>query len=366
MTPRNRFHSLCPYFAMFPEMFVETWINRLTKRGQVVLDPFCGRGTTPFQSLLMGRRTIACDVNPVAFCITRAKTSGVTAAAVRRRITQLESEFTASDWNGVLRRQNEFFRLAFSAGTLRQLLFLRSRLAWSQKATDCMVAALTLGSLHGESQKSTSYLSNQMPRTISTKPGYSVRFWRAHGYKPPRRDLFQLLRDMVAFRFQSDLPGGDAIVLNDDMRQLPSHLLRDNKRPKHVITSPPYFDVTNFEEDQWLRLWFLGGPAYPTRGRVSRDDRYVDAGKYWSFIADMWRMLGQVLARKANVVIRLGTGRVEADQLMSMMKASASFCGRQVELVFTDVSPLQRRQTDAFRPGSRGCRYEIDFHFRVA
>ena len=23
---------------------------------------------------------------------------------------------------------------------------------------------------------------------------------------------------------------------------------------------PPYLDVTHFEEDQWLRLWFLGGP----------------------------------------------------------------------------------------------------------
>lgn len=33
-----------------------------------------------------------------------------------------------------------------------------------------------------------------------------------------------------------------------------------------VITSPPYLDVTNFEEDQWLRLWFQGGPPKPTWG----------------------------------------------------------------------------------------------------
>ena len=58
---RNRFLSLCPYFAMFPESFAETWIERLTSPGQVVLDPFCGRGTTPFQAVLMNRRAIGVD-----------------------------------------------------------------------------------------------------------------------------------------------------------------------------------------------------------------------------------------------------------------------------------------------------------------
>src|SRR5258705_2335387 len=45
-----------------------------------------------------------------------------------------------------------------------------------------------------------------------------------------------------------------------------------------VITSPPYLDVTNFEEDQWLRLWFLGGPPYPTRHRLASDDRHMQEG----------------------------------------------------------------------------------------
>ena len=36
-TMRHRFHALCPYFAMFPESFVETWIDRLTKPGDLVL-----------------------------------------------------------------------------------------------------------------------------------------------------------------------------------------------------------------------------------------------------------------------------------------------------------------------------------------
>ena len=53
---RHRLHALCPYFAMFPESFAETWIDQLSKPGEIVLDPFSGRGTTAFQSMLMGRQ----------------------------------------------------------------------------------------------------------------------------------------------------------------------------------------------------------------------------------------------------------------------------------------------------------------------
>jgi hypothetical protein len=348
---------------MFPETFAEKWIARLTKPRQVILDPFCGRGTTPFQALLMRRRAIACDINPVAFCITQAKTSHVSRGGVLRRITQLEKQFDPDEWDSLRRQQSEFFRVAFSAGTLRQILFLRHTLQWRSIATDSMIAALVLGSLHGESEVSPSYLSNQMPRTISTKPAYSVRFWRRHGFRAPRRDAFELLRSMTKFRFASKLPGGNAHIVNQDMRALPTLLGHQRRRISCVITSPPYFDVTNFEEDQWLRLWFLGGLPHPTRGLVSRDDRHEDANKYWSFIADMWRSLGQVLAPRSHIVIRLGTGRFDAKRLISPLAASSQFAQRQVELLDTEISPIPRRQTDAFRPGSSGCRHEVDCHF---
>jgi len=54
-----------------------------------------------------------------------------------------------------------------------EFMFLHSirkyGLEWKQGDVDCMLAALVLGALHGESDKSSSYLSNQMPRTVSTR-----------------------------------------------------------------------------------------------------------------------------------------------------------------------------------------------------
>ena len=45
-----------------------------------------------------------------------------------------------------------------------------------------------------------------MPRTISTKPAYSVRFWDKHGYVPPSRNVFELLERQAKFRYVSPLP----------------------------------------------------------------------------------------------------------------------------------------------------------------
>jgi hypothetical protein len=352
---------------MFPESFAERWIEALSQPGETVLDPFCGRGTTPFQALLMGRRAIAGDINPVAYCVTRAKTNPPPLGSLRRRITFVERRYDAAKWTRVITTLPEFFHFAYSPSTLAQLLYLRATLNWRRSAVDTMIAALVLGSLHGESAKSPYYLSNQMPRTISTKPGYSVEFWRRRGLTPPTRDVFALLRDRASFRYTSLPPEGSALVLETDVRLFPSDLKHHRHDPiRCAVTSPPYMDVTSFEEDQWLRLWFLGGPPRPTRGRISPDDRHESRDRYWRFIGAMWRSLGLVLDRDSHVVIRLGCRRENPDDLAQALHACSAYTSRKVTLVHQEVSEIRGRQTRSFRPGSHGCRVELDCVFHLA
>jgi len=350
---------------MFPESFAEKWILDLSRPGDVVLDPFCGRGTTPFQAILMDRRAIGCDVNDVAYCLTKAKTAAPRLLSVERRLSNLEDCFDARSWRHPAARLPVFFAHAFHRRTLQQICYLREVLDWKNARTDAMIAALVLGSLHGEMDKSSSYLSNQMPRTISTKPDYSMRFWEQRGLLPPRRDVFSLLRERARFRYRSVPPIQRAKVLHCDMRRLPNCSAIENETIKCVITSPPYMDVTNFEEDQWLRLWFLGGPDKPTRGRVSRDDRHTNASAYWEFIADMWRSLGRVMAANAHAVVRIGSRTLKPDVLCDTLMATSVFSGRYTTLVSADVSELKNRQTDTFRPGTSGCLVEVDAHIVV-
>lgn len=364
MITRHRFHALCPYFAMFPESFVEHWIGELTNPGDLVVDPFCGRGTTPFQSLLMDRRAEANDISPVAFCITRAKTNAPSLAALRARITVLENVWkevgSATDSSGL----PKFYRFAFAPQTLRQLVFLRARLRWRTSCVDAMVSALVLGSLHGESERSPSYLSAQMPRTIATKPDYSVRWWQAKGYEPPARDVFALLRTRAEFRYASGIPAGRATVHFGDMRDLPRTALGDH-RARLAITSPPYLDTTDFEEDQWLRAWFLGGPELPKKSGTT-DHRHRSEDRYWQLIADAWRAIGQIVGERGHVVIRIGARSLTPERLRDAVVGASELSGRRLRLVAHETTSLVRRQTDSFRPGSAGVRHELDCHFKFA
>ena len=363
---RHRFHALCPYFAMFPEQFALKWIKELTYKDDIILDPFCGRGTTPFQALLMGRRAIAGDINPVAYCVTAAKTRAPALSTLKRRIRELEGAYVEHDWISNAQEQPEFFRHAYTMRTLAQILYLRESLTWRHTRTDAMVAALILGALHGETEKSPSYLSAQMPRTISTKPAYSIRFWKEHNLSPPDRDAFTLLHRQATFRYASDPPEGRAQVELSDFRDLRRLKTLPEGSVDCVVTSPPYLNVTNFEEDQWLRLWFLGGHPYPTRGRISRDDRHGRANSYWQMIADFWRFMGYVLKAEGHVVIRMAGKNLSYEDVVQRLLGCAAFSRRDVKLVSSSRSAIPRRQTDAFRPGSRGVRFEVDAHFQVA
>ena len=361
---RHRFHALCPYFAIFPESFAEEWILRLSKPGEYVLDPFSGRGTTPFQAMLLGRNAIACDTNDVAYCLTRAKTDPPTLAAVLSRIAQLKNQCDGRKVAHEARSLPEFFHLAYDHNVLLRILYLRDALEWKNDRTDCMIAALMLGSLHGEVTKSGSYLSNQMPRTISTKPEYSVRFWKTRGLYPEKREVFELLTRRAKYRYESELAQGRALVFHQDMRMLPTHLAGEEVAMACAITSPPYFDVTHFEEDQWLRLWFLGGPASAGRGLAKGDGRHGFEDKYWSFIGDMWRTMDSLIQPMGHVVLRVGSRKHTPEEIERGVTACARLARRDLLLVHRELSEVKNRQTDIFRPGSRGVAVEVDLHYQ--
>jgi len=357
---RHRFESICPYFAMFPASFAERWINICTKPGQLVADPFSGRGTAPLQSLLMDRRAVAGDINPVAFVLTGAKVDSPARSSIVRRIKGLAEEFEEDRYVRDAAALPKFFRRAFHHTTLRQILYLRSVLDWRMSRVDRFVAALALGSLHGETG---SYFSNRMPRTISTKPMYSLGFWEARNLWPEKRDVFSILRQRTAFRFESQPPKLKGAAYLCDARQFGFAASDSRRKVDCVITSPPYLDVTNFEEDQWLRLWFLGGREVPTRGVHSCDDRHRRPADYWSFICDAWRGLRPLLADKCHFICRLGGKKMSVDSAKTAFQSSMQFLASKWQLVDFEISQIRRRQTDAFRPGSIGCKFELDFHF---
>jgi len=66
-------NAICPYFTMFPLEFPLNVLSSRARKGDRVLDPFCGRGTTNFAARLLGLSTLGVDSSPVAAAITAAK-----------------------------------------------------------------------------------------------------------------------------------------------------------------------------------------------------------------------------------------------------------------------------------------------------
>ena len=76
------------YRACFKPQLPRFFIDRLTEPGDTVHDPFMGRGTTPVEAALAGRRAVASDVNPLALalCAPLRRASGYTRPLPRSRI----------------------------------------------------------------------------------------------------------------------------------------------------------------------------------------------------------------------------------------------------------------------------------------
>src|SRR5438874_6949317 len=94
---KHRLHALCPYFAMFPETFARESILATTSKGDLVFDPFSGRGTTLLEALLNDRDAIACDVNPVAAVVSSAKAVPPSMGRLTTRVEELEAEYQKAD-----------------------------------------------------------------------------------------------------------------------------------------------------------------------------------------------------------------------------------------------------------------------------
>lgn len=72
-TERGLTHGLHPWPAKFVPDVPAAAISLLSRPGDVVLDPFCGCGTTALEAVRAGRGFIAGDVNPLAVRITEGK-----------------------------------------------------------------------------------------------------------------------------------------------------------------------------------------------------------------------------------------------------------------------------------------------------
>ena len=86
----------------------------LSEPGEIVMDPFSGRGTTLLEARLLGRLPVASDLNPIAYALTRAKNASVSRSDVVERVRELRARFDPALYRPEAAVQSDDHR-AFSA-----------------------------------------------------------------------------------------------------------------------------------------------------------------------------------------------------------------------------------------------------------
>ena len=96
----HSYHPMCSYLASFPAALAHAFIARYSRPGDVVLDPFSGRGTTALQACAEGRVGVGNDLNPFAHLLTASKVEPTSRPAAATRLTALRLRWhaTADEW----------------------------------------------------------------------------------------------------------------------------------------------------------------------------------------------------------------------------------------------------------------------------
>src|SRR5262249_19900506 len=101
------------------------------------------------------------------------------------------------------------------------------------------------------------------------------------------------------------------------------HTLANRLAPRGaqlLFTSPPYFAVTNYHYDQWLRLWMLGGSQLPRKIKGLHRGKLENLGHYRALLLRAFVRARELLARNATVYVRSDSRKATAEVTRDVLR----------------------------------------------
>lgn len=257
-------HSLheISYRACFKPQLPRFFIERLTVPGDVVYDPFSGRGTTPLEAALSGRVAVANDINPLSAILLAPRLSPPVFDAVRDRLSAIDLNHAPAPPDDLL--------TFYHPDTLREICALREYLLARERektmdAADRWIRMVAVNRLTGHSPGFFSVYT--LPPNQATSVGAQRKINKARKQTPPWRHVPNIiLKKTRALLKDVDVSTGGLFADETATPRAP----RLFTGPAHttpgiqtdsvdlVVTSPPFLNIVNYKYDNWLRCWFCG------------------------------------------------------------------------------------------------------------
>lgn len=244
-------HSYHRYPAKFIPHIVEKLVNTHTNAGDVVFDPFGGCGTTMVESKLLGRKSIGCDINPVAQFIADVKVTPISPKKLHEEYLLLEKRLSAKS-----RKNNNALKYLNN----QRIVY------WFDRQT-----ILSLANIYTEIKKTKNRRMRRFFLCAFSQILKNCSRWLMQSIKPtldkekippsPKQIFLQHVRSMIKKNetYYTELKTKGNL-------KVPSHVSRRDATKKYniktnsvdlIVTSPPY--VTSYEYadlHQLTLLWF--------------------------------------------------------------------------------------------------------------
>ena len=241
------------YRACFKPQLPEFFIRRLTNPGDIVLDPFMGRGTTPVEAGLLGRTAFGNDINPLSVLLTRPRLRSQSYRAIQKALMEI-------DWTVSVDVPDELLAF-YHPETLRRICVLRDYLLRNAPLdTDDPDSALdwirmvAINRLTGHSAGFFSVYSLPPNQAVSVESQRRINEKR--NQTPPMRDLVSIILKKTRTLLRSGLPHDTNRCLSVGAADKLG-AISDNSVAL-TVTSPPFLDIVQYADDNWLRCWFAG------------------------------------------------------------------------------------------------------------
>ena len=256
----STFHQLSPYIGKLKSAIAKDLIETYTRPGQLVVDPFCGSGTVPFEAARLGRHVFASDSGRYAVTLTKAKLAPPpckdTALRFIDRLALKMASVPDPDPEEAPPWVRRFFHPRTLAETIKIARFLRSR-------HHHFYLASLLGILHHQRPGFLSYPSSALVPYLRTHNFPPKQFPQMYAYRP----VIPRLRAKVSRAFKRSLLQSPSTFVVGSRRALVQNVTLP-RLIDCVITSPPYMNALDYVRDNRLRLWFLGESQSESQERV--------------------------------------------------------------------------------------------------
>ena len=308
----HRIHEIS-YRACFKPELPRFFINRLTRPGDVVYDPFMGRGTTAIEAALLGRVPYGNDINPLSAAFTSARINPPSMADIERRLDEVP-------WNNFAEIENTELLAFYHPFTLAKIEGLRKWLLQRQTTgqldkTDEWIRMVALNRLTGHSSGFFSVYTLPPNQAVSVQGQLKINKKRQQ--TPPLRDISAI----ILKKSKSLLSSGAAHASRKLFLTGPSHCTPEipDASVSLTVTSPPFLDIVNYEADNWLRCWFIG---IDSRNVNVTQHRQIES--WQAFIAATLAELARITRIGGHVAFEVGEVRKGTIKLEENVIAAAA------------------------------------------